>query len=42
MLVSINTEEEYQFIVREVLRGRTLSAFVGGTDIEEGKYDNKY
>ena len=36
MLVSINNEDELNFIKTEVLRGRTLSAFIGGSDNEEG------
>ena len=38
MLVSINTEAEFDYIVTDVLRGRTISAFIGGTDVEEGKW----
>ena len=36
-LVSINSEEEQQFIEYKVVRKRTLSAFVGGNDKHEGK-----
>ena len=38
LLVSINSELENEFIVREVLRGNTLSAFIGGTDADDGKH----
>ena len=37
LLLSINGEEEFNFIHDEVLRGRTLSAFIGGSDAEQGE-----
>ena len=37
LLVSINTREEQEFIQYKVLRKRTLSAFIGGSDRVEGK-----
>ena len=36
MLVSINNKLELDFITDRVLRKRTLSAFIGGMDREEG------
>ena len=36
LLVSINTAEEMTYIEDEVLRKRTLSAFIGGSDEDEG------
>ena len=36
-LVSINNPEELEFIELNVLQKRTLSAFIGGSDEEEGK-----
>ena len=36
MLVSVNTDEELEFIKSEVLRGRTLSAFIGASDNKQG------
>ena len=38
LLVSINNAEEQEFIVDNVLRRRTLSAFIGGSDMEEGSF----
>ncbi len=36
LLVSINSAEEMEFVALSVLRKRTLSAFIGGTDSAEG------
>ena len=36
LLLSMNDETEFDFIKSEILRGRTLSAFIGGTDVQEG------
>lgn len=36
-LVSINDEEEQKVIHYDVVKKRTLSAFIGGTDTNQGK-----
>ncbi len=36
MLVSINSDQEEEFIATKVLRKRTLAAFISGTDEKEG------
>ena len=36
LLVSINNDDEMDFLIDSVLRRRTLSAFIGGTDENEG------
>ena len=36
LLVSINDAEEADFIVNSVVRKRTLSAFIGASDVETG------
>ncbi len=36
LLVSINNDDEMDFLIDSVLRRRTLSGFIGGTDEEEG------
>ena len=39
MLVSVNSQEEHDFLSDRVLRQRTLSAFIGGTDhVQEGSF----
>ena len=40
LLVSINTREEFNFVSKEVLKKRTLSAFIGGSDLINGKLVN--
>ena len=36
LLVSINSEEEAEFVGNGVLRKRTLSAYIGGSDEDRG------
>ncbi len=36
MLVSINSDQEEEFIATKVLRKRILGAFIGGTDEKDG------
>ena len=38
MLVSINDDNEFNYIADRVLRTRTLSAFIGGFDDKEGMF----
>ena len=41
LLVSINSQQEHQFISVTVLRERALSAFSGGSDVQDGKITAK-
>ncbi len=38
LLVSINSDEEEEFIANKVLSRRTLSTYIGGSDKDSGMY----